>query len=42
MVGATRASDRTANLVNEGLISAQRAYVFLREFQVATDEKSAQ
>jgi hypothetical protein len=36
MVGATRASDRTANLVNEGLISAQRAYVFLREFQVAT------
>jgi hypothetical protein len=36
MVGATRASDRTANLVNEGLISAQRAYVFLREFNVAT------
>ena len=35
MLGATRASDRTSNLVNEGLISAQRAYVFLREFQVA-------
>ncbi len=36
MLGATRASDRTANLVNEGLISTQRAYVFLREFHVAT------
>ncbi len=36
MLAATRASDRTANLVNEGLISAQRAYVFLREFDVAT------
>ncbi len=35
MLAATRASDRTSNLVNEGLISAQRAYVFLREFQVA-------
>ena len=35
MLRAMRASDRTANLVNEGLISAQRAYVFLREFQVA-------
>lgn len=35
MLGAIRASDRTASLVNEGLISAQRAYVFLREFQVA-------
>ncbi|MET0867733.1 MAG: hypothetical protein ABWY35_06490, partial [Pseudorhodoplanes sp.] len=36
MLSATRASDRTANLVNEGMISTQRAYVFLREFQVAT------
>ena len=36
LLSATRASDRTANLVNEGLVSAQRAYVFLREFQVAT------
>jgi hypothetical protein len=36
MLGATRASDRTAALVNEGMISTQRAYVFLREFQVAT------
>lgn len=35
MLRAVRASDRTASLVNEGLISAQRAYVFLREFQVA-------
>jgi hypothetical protein len=35
MLRAVRASDRTAGLVNEGLISAQRAYVFLREFQVA-------
>lgn len=35
MLAAIRASDRTAALVNEGLISAQRAYVFLREFQVA-------
>ena len=36
MLGATKASDRTAALVNEGMISTQRAYVFLREFQVAT------
>jgi hypothetical protein len=36
LLSATRASDRTANLVNEGLVSAQRAYVFLREFNVAT------
>lgn len=35
MLAAIRASDRTASLVNEGLVSAQRAYVFLREFQVA-------
>lgn len=35
MLRAVRASDRTASLVQEGLISAQRAYVFLREFQVA-------
>ena len=35
MLAAIRASDRTASLVNEGLISAQRPYVFLREFQVA-------
>jgi hypothetical protein len=35
MLQAIRSSDRTAGLVNEGLISAQRAYVFLREFQVA-------
>ena len=35
MLRAVRASDRTASLVNEGLISAQRAYVSLREFQVA-------
>ncbi len=36
LLAATRASDRTANLVNEGMISTQRAYVFLREFQVST------
>ena len=35
MLRAVRASDRTASLVQEGLISAQRAYVSLREFQVA-------
>lgn len=35
MLAAIRASDRTAKLVNEGLVSAQRPYVFLREFQVA-------
>ncbi|MGD9923970.1 MAG: hypothetical protein AB7V13_21400 [Pseudorhodoplanes sp.] len=35
MLRAVRASEHTAGLVNEGLISAQRAYVFLREFQVA-------
>jgi len=35
MLAAIRASDRTAKLVNEGLIAAQRPYVFLREFQVA-------
>jgi hypothetical protein len=35
MLRAVRASDRTAGLVQEGLISAQRAYVFLRDFQVA-------
>lgn len=35
MLRAVRASDRTAGLVQEGLISAQRAYVFLREFEVA-------
>jgi hypothetical protein len=35
MLRAVRSSDRTASLVNEGLISAQRAYVSLREFQVA-------
>jgi hypothetical protein len=35
MLGAVRASDRTAGLVQEGLVSAQRPYVFLREFQVA-------
>lgn len=35
MRAAIRASERTASLLNEGLISAQRAYVFLREFQVA-------
>ena len=35
MLAAIRASERTANVINEGLISAQRAYVFLREFQVA-------
>ncbi|ARP99143.1 hypothetical protein [Pseudorhodoplanes sinuspersici] len=35
MRAAIRASERTANLVNEGLISSQRAYVFLRELQVA-------
>lgn len=35
MLRAVRASDRTASLVNEGMISAQRAYVSLREFQVA-------
>ena len=34
MLAAMRASDRTSSLVNEGLISAQRAYVFLREFRV--------
>jgi hypothetical protein len=32
---AMRVSDRTAGLVNEGLIAAQRPYVFLREFQVS-------
>ena len=36
LLGATRASDRTAALVNEGMVASQRAYVFLREFQVAT------
>ena len=35
MLAAIRAANRTADLVNEGLVSAQRAYVFLREFQVA-------
>ncbi len=35
MLRTARASDRTAGLVEEGLISAQRAYVFLREFDVA-------
>jgi len=35
MLRAVRASNRTADLVQEGLVSAQRAYVFLREFQVA-------
>jgi hypothetical protein len=35
MLRAVRVSERTASLVQEGLISAQRAYVFLREFQVA-------
>jgi hypothetical protein len=35
MLRAVRATDQTAALVQEGLISAQRAYVFLREFQVA-------
>ncbi len=35
MLLAVRSSDRTASLVHEGLISAQRAYVSLREFQVA-------
>lgn len=35
MLAAIRASDRTARLVNEGLVSARRPYVFLREFQVA-------
>ena len=35
MLAAIRAANRTASLINEGLISSQRAYVFLREFQVA-------
>ncbi len=35
MLRALRASDRTAGLVNEGLVSAQRAYVFLSDFKVA-------
>ena len=35
MLAAIRAANRTADLVSEGLVSAQRAYVFLREFQVA-------
>ena len=35
MLAAIRASERNASLVTEGLISAQRPYVFLREFQVA-------
>lgn len=36
MLAAARASDRNAALVAEGMITTQRAYVFLREFQVAT------
>jgi|GEM_PF-1444964 len=35
MLRAIRATDRMAGLVQEGLVSAQRPYVFLREFQVA-------
>jgi hypothetical protein len=34
MRAAIRALDRAARLVSEGLVTSQRAYIFLREFQV--------
>ena len=34
MLGALRATERSARVVDDALISAQRAYVFLREFRV--------
>lgn len=35
MLAAIRAAERTASVIKEELISSQRAYVFMREFQVA-------
>lgn len=34
MLGALQATERSARIIDEALISAQRAYVFLREFRV--------